>query len=62
MYAIRSYYGPLLERRLGILLAGLERQFRCPDPRVLVSGLNPHAGEGGHLGREEIDVIAPVCA
>jgi 4-hydroxythreonine-4-phosphate dehydrogenase len=52
---------PLLERRLGILLEGLERQFRCADPCVLVAGLNPHAGEGGHLGREEIDVIAPVC-
>jgi len=52
---------PLLERRLSILLSGLEHQFRCADPCVLVSGLNPHAGEGGHLGREEIDVIAPVC-
>lgn len=51
----------LLERRLGILIEGLERQFRCRSPRVLVAGLNPHAGEGGHLGREEIDIIAPVC-
>ncbi|HEY5647160.1 MAG TPA: 4-hydroxythreonine-4-phosphate dehydrogenase PdxA [Pseudomonadales bacterium] len=52
---------PLLERRLRILIDGLERQFRCPAPRILVAGLNPHAGEGGHLGREEIDVIGPVC-
>lgn len=52
----------LLERRLGILLDGLERQFGITAPTVLVAGLNPHAGEGGHLGREEIDVIGPVCA
>ncbi|MDH4191659.1 MAG: 4-hydroxythreonine-4-phosphate dehydrogenase PdxA, partial [Betaproteobacteria bacterium] len=32
---------------------------RIARPRILVSGLNPHAGESGHLGREEIDVIAP---
>lgn len=57
----RSITRPLLERRLAILLDGLERQFRCRHPRVLVAGLNPHAGEAGHLGREEIDVIAPVC-
>jgi 4-hydroxythreonine-4-phosphate dehydrogenase len=30
------------------------------NPRILVAGLNPHAGEGGHMGREEIDVIIPV--
>ena len=51
----------LLERRLGLLLEGLRERFGIPDARVLVSGLNPHAGESGHLGREEIDVIAPVC-
>ena len=32
----------------------------CADPRILVAGLNPHAGEGGHLGMEEIEVITPV--
>jgi 4-hydroxythreonine-4-phosphate dehydrogenase len=52
---------PLLERRLGLLLSGLRERFRIAAPRVLVAGLNPHAGEGGHLGREEIEVIAPVC-
>lgn len=51
----------LLERRLRILLDGLERQFGIPAPKVLVAGLNPHAGENGHLGREEIEVIEPVC-
>ncbi len=47
---------------LGVLLDGLSGRFACARPRVLVAGLNPHAGEGGHLGCEEIEVIAPVCA
>ena len=51
----------LLERRLRLLLSGLSTRFRIERPRVLVAGLNPHAGEGGHLGREEIEVITPVC-
>jgi 4-hydroxythreonine-4-phosphate dehydrogenase len=51
----------LLGRRLELLLNGLRTQFHIKAPRVLVAGLNPHAGEGGHLGREEIDVIEPVC-
>ncbi|GAB6049392.1 4-hydroxythreonine-4-phosphate dehydrogenase PdxA [Hydrogenophilus islandicus] len=45
-----------------ILHAGLVTQFRIPNPRILVAGLNPHAGEGGHLGREEIEVIEPTLA
>ncbi|WP_140910184.1 4-hydroxythreonine-4-phosphate dehydrogenase PdxA [Cognatiluteimonas lumbrici] len=49
-----------LERTLRILHAALRDDFGIPAPRVLVLGLNPHAGEDGHLGREEIDVIAPV--
>ncbi|MFU8816963.1 MAG: 4-hydroxythreonine-4-phosphate dehydrogenase PdxA [Pseudomonadales bacterium] len=51
----------LLERRLQLLVAGLRQRFGIDAPRILVAGLNPHAGESGHLGREEIDVIAPVC-
>ncbi len=51
----------LLERRLRILQRGLQQQFGIEQPRILVCGLNPHAGEGGHLGREEIEVIEPVC-
>lgn len=39
---------------------GLESGFGLSGPRILVAGLNPHAGESGHLGREEIDVIEPV--
>ena len=35
-------------------------KYGIEDPRILVAGLNPHAGEGGYLGREEIEVISPV--
>jgi 4-hydroxythreonine-4-phosphate dehydrogenase len=45
---------------LRVLEAGLRRDFGLAQPRIAVCGLNPHAGEGGHLGREEIDVIQPV--
>ncbi len=45
-----------------ILNQDLRSFFGCSNPRILVTGLNPHAGEGGHLGREEIDVIAPTLA
>ena len=48
-----------LEQTLRVLDGDLRRRFALPTPRILVCGLNPHAGEGGHLGREEIDVIAP---
>jgi 4-hydroxythreonine-4-phosphate dehydrogenase len=47
---------------LRILHADLRAKFGIPDPLILVCGLNPHAGEGGHLGREEIEVIEPVLA
>jgi 4-hydroxythreonine-4-phosphate dehydrogenase len=43
-----------------ILHKDLVKKFRLPDPRIAVCGLNPHAGESGHLGREEIEVIEPV--
>ena len=49
----------LLERTLGVLERGLRESLRIAAPRILVCGLNPHAGEGGHLGREEIEVIRP---
>jgi 4-hydroxythreonine-4-phosphate dehydrogenase len=52
----------LLERVLRILDHDLRRRFHLPAPRILVCGLNPHAGESGHLGREEIEVISPVLA
>ncbi|HMO08292.1 MAG TPA: 4-hydroxythreonine-4-phosphate dehydrogenase PdxA [Paracoccaceae bacterium] len=50
----------LLEDVLRITRAGLVRDFALPDPRIAVAGLNPHAGEGGVLGHEEMTVIAPV--
>lgn len=49
-----------LERVLRILHGDLLRSFGLAQPRILVAGLNPHAGEGGYMGREEIDVICPV--
>jgi len=49
-----------LERTLRILHRALREDFGIAAPRIAVLGLNPHAGEEGHLGREEIDVIAPV--
>jgi 4-hydroxythreonine-4-phosphate dehydrogenase len=45
---------------LRILHHDLREKFAIPAPRIRVCGLNPHAGEGGHLGREEIEVITPV--
>ena len=48
-----------LERVTRILHADLTGKFGIAQPRILVCGLNPHAGEGGHLGREEIDIIEP---
>jgi len=50
----------LLERTLRILHGDLRMKYGLPDPRILVAGLNPHAGEGGYLGREEIEIITPL--
>ena len=49
-----------LAATLRVLNAGLIEQFGVASPRILVAGLNPHSGESGHLGREEIEVIEPV--
>ncbi len=49
-----------LERTLTILHSDLQKRFGIATPRILVAGLNPHAGESGYLGREEIDIIEPV--
>ncbi len=51
-----------LVRILRIVYNDLRHRFRIEDPRIAVLALNPHAGEGGHLGREEIDIIAPTLA
>jgi 4-hydroxythreonine-4-phosphate dehydrogenase len=50
---------PLLRESLHILVKDLVDKFGLVSPRIAVLGLNPHAGEGGHMGREEIDVIIP---
>jgi 4-hydroxythreonine-4-phosphate dehydrogenase len=50
----------LLENVLRIIQRDLQRHFGIAQPRILVAGLNPHAGEGGYLGREEIEVMIPV--
>ncbi|WP_336218463.1 4-hydroxythreonine-4-phosphate dehydrogenase PdxA [Citrobacter amalonaticus] len=50
----------LLHEVIGILHHDLRTKFGIVEPRVLVCGLNPHAGEGGHMGTEEIDTIIPV--
>ncbi len=52
----------LLAQVLRILHHDLQQRFGIAKPRILVCGLNPHAGESGHLGREEIEVIAPVLS
>lgn len=50
----------LLSEVLDVLHQDLHHKLGIDDPRILVCGLNPHAGEGGHMGREEIEIIAPV--
>ncbi len=52
----------LLTDVIRILHADLQTRFGIAFPRIVVAGLNPHAGESGHLGREEIDLIEPVLA
>ena len=56
----RAITATRLEQTLRILHRDMNRYFGIANPRILVCGLNPHAGEGGHLGREEIEVIEPV--
>lgn len=50
----------VLEQALQILHDDLVARFGISQPKILVAGLNPHAGESGHMGREEIDIIVPV--
>ncbi len=60
---LREVADAITAERLGrvarILNADLRDKFGIAHPRILVCGLNPHAGEGGHLGREELEVIEP---
>ena len=52
----------MLEETLRIVHADMRRKYGTASPRILVAGLNPHAGEDGYLGREEIEIMAPVLA
>ena len=52
----------LIESRARTTLRGLQRSFGIAEPRLAISGLNPHSGEGGLLGREEIEIIEPAIA
>lgn len=51
---------PLLESVLRVIRQDLNKRFGIEQPRILVAGLNPHAGESGYLGKEEIEVMVPV--
>lgn len=63
LHAVAAAITPArLRTTLRVLGAELAEKYALPRARIAVCGLNPHAGEGGHLGREEIDVIAPVLA
>lgn len=57
----RAITRELLKRKLSVIDRALKTQFGIEKPRITVLGLNPHAGEGGHLGTEERDVIEPTC-
>ena len=58
----RELTSALIESRGRAALRGLQRGFGIPEPRLAVTGLNPHAGEGGQLGTEEIEIIEPAIA
>ena len=58
----RQLTSALIESRGRAALRGLQRNFGIPEPRLAISGLNPHSGEGGQLGDEEIEIIAPAIA
>ncbi|HEY0275432.1 MAG TPA: 4-hydroxythreonine-4-phosphate dehydrogenase PdxA, partial [Paenirhodobacter sp.] len=57
-----AYTAQLLRDTIEITANGLRRDFAIDNPRIAVAGLNPHAGEGGAMGREEIDWIADTLA
>ena len=58
----RALSSNLIESRGRAALRGLQRHFGIAEPRLAISGLNPHAGEGGQLGQEEIEIIEPAIA
>ncbi|OIN13562.1 4-hydroxythreonine-4-phosphate dehydrogenase PdxA [Oceanisphaera psychrotolerans] len=58
-YVAKAITEERLSKIIRILHAELKAKFGLPSPRIYVCGLNPHAGEDGHLGREELDIIIP---
>jgi 4-hydroxythreonine-4-phosphate dehydrogenase len=58
----RAITSDSLARTLRVIDADMRRRFGVQQPRILVAGLNPHSGESGHLGREDVEVIAPAIA
>ena len=54
--------GALIQRQVLVLAAALRERFGVATPRIAVTGLNPHAGEGGTIGREEVEVIVPAVS
>lgn len=52
---------PLLEQVIRVTWQAMQQDFAIERPRITVTGLNPHAGEAGAFGREELDLIGPVC-
>ncbi len=58
----RAITADSLLKTLRVLDRDLRQRFRLPQPRILVAGLNPHSGESGHLGREDIEVVRPAIA
>jgi len=55
----RAITRELIIKSLAVLDRDLRKRFRISKPRILVAGLNPHSGESGHLGREDLEIIAP---
>ena len=58
----RAITADALLKTLRVLDRDLRQRFRLPQPRILVAGVNPHSGESGHLGREDIEVVRPAIA
>ncbi len=59
---VKAITSDSLKQVIDILIQDMHQKFAVQKPRILVAGLNPHAGENGHMGREEIDVIEPVMS
>ncbi|MFT5671050.1 MAG: 4-hydroxythreonine-4-phosphate dehydrogenase, partial [Glaciecola sp.] len=58
-YVSKAITPQRIEKVLGIMHADLQQKFGIEKPTIYVCGLNPHAGEDGHLGKEEIEIITP---